>query len=131
MEAFIVDPADIGRAALAESGDGTGRLLVYAEVEDGTISCDIFYEPVSGQLRFRFASSSLQSLVYRFWDQGRLTGDGEWRVMSYFVNGSKFSMDLTYPEQLVDGEDTQDRRPLAVGRHFGDLPIDYSGASNG
>jgi hypothetical protein len=46
--------------------------------------------------------------------------------MSYVIDGGKFNIDLTYPEQMSEEEDLSDRRPRAVQRYFGDVSIDYS-----
>ena len=47
---------DIGAVAREVADDLAGKLLVYAEVEDGVISADIFYVNLAGVLRFRRAA---------------------------------------------------------------------------
>ncbi len=54
----------IGRAALGCADDLAGKLLIYAEVEDGVISADLFYMNPSGKLRFRFCRQPMKNLIY-------------------------------------------------------------------
>jgi hypothetical protein len=50
----------------------------------------------------------------------------EWRPVAYVVDGGKFSIDLTYPDQVDPQEDISDRRPAIVRRYFADMKVDYS-----
>jgi hypothetical protein len=118
---------EIGQAARALAEGLAGRLLVYAEIEDGVISADLFYATQSGVVRFRFCPKALQTLLYTFWEQWKAQpGNREWRAMSYVIDGGKFSIDLTYPDQIDPGEDVSDRRPSVVRKYFGDMKVDYS-----
>jgi hypothetical protein len=60
---------DIGLAALDLADDLAGRLLVYAEVEDGVISADIFYVNTASVVRFRFCPEVIRELIYALWEQ--------------------------------------------------------------
>ena len=44
---------EIGQVALGLAEGLAGKLLVYAEVEDGAISADVFYLNKAGVVRFR------------------------------------------------------------------------------
>ena len=117
----------IGHAALRQADDLAGKLLVYAEVEEGVISADIFYVNRAGVVRFRFGSSAIQELIYSFWENWKShPGNTEWRAMSMAIDGTHFNIDLTYPDQLNSQENILERRPELVMRHFGDLRVDYS-----
>jgi hypothetical protein len=117
----------IGQSALDLADGLAGKLLVYAEVEDGVISADLFYVKEGGTVRFRFSSKALQELLYTFWEGWKEEpGNREWRAMSYVVDGGKFKLDLTYPDQINADEDISDRRPLVVKKYFGDAKVDYS-----
>lgn len=118
---------EIGSAALGVADDLSGKLIVYSEVEDGVISADIFYENRVGDVRYRFAPKPLQELIYSFWEQwAAAPGNREWRAMTYVIEGGKFVVDLTYPDQIDPDADLSERRPLVVKKQFGDMKIDYS-----
>lgn len=118
---------EIGSQALAEAWDAAGRLLIYAEVEDGVASADMFYvRSPKSPVKFRFCSRQLRALVVSLWESWKGLGNPEWRAMSYVVENGKFNIDLTYPDELNKEEDLTDRRPRIVQRYFGDAAIDYS-----
>ncbi len=117
----------IGAQALAEAQDVGEVLLLYAEVEDGVSSADMFYRRASSAtVKFLFGSSRLQDLVVSLWENWKSAGNPEWRTLSYTIEGGKFNIDLSYPDQVNASEDLSDRRPRAVKKYFGDAPIDYS-----
>jgi len=119
---------DIGREALSAATALGGRLLLYSEVELGVASADLFYvEEGSDLVRLRFAPSSLRRQVYALWEEWKThTGNREWRAMSYVIDGGEFTIDLTYPDQLIPNEDLSDRRPRVVRKYFGDAGVNYS-----
>lgn len=118
---------EIGTAALDVAEDRSGKLIIYAEVEDGVISADIFYINIDGIVRYRFSSKLLQDLIYSFWRKwSAVLGNAEWRAMTYVIDGENFSVDLTYPDQIDPEVDLAERRPVVVKEHFGNLKIDYS-----
>jgi hypothetical protein len=117
---------EIGQEAVAVAGDElAGKLLVYAEVEDGVISADLLYKNREGKVRLELGPSPLGDLVYEFWQQWKVQpGNEEWRVMSYVVDGDgKLTIDLTYPED-VDEEDDEGR-DRAVKKYFGNVKLDF------
>jgi hypothetical protein len=118
---------EIGQAALDLADGLAGKLLVYAEVEDGVISADVFYLNQSGIVRFRFSPRPMQELIYSFWEQWKeQPGNREWRTMSYVIDAGKFKIDLSYPDEINPDEDISERRPSVVKKYFGDLKVDYS-----
>lgn len=118
---------EIGQATLSIAEGLAGKLLIYAEVEDGVISADLFYIHQNGNVRFKFCPASVKALVYSLWENWKkLPGSREWRVMCYVIDAGKFSIDLTYPDQVKQDEDTSDRRPRAVAHYFNGMKVDYS-----
>lgn len=118
---------DIGLAAQAIADDLAGKLLVYSEVQDGVVSADLFYVDKAGVVRFRFCPTTMKDLIYSFWERWQEEPNShEWRVMCYVMEDGKFSIDLTYLDQIKADEGVSDRRPFAVRRHFNDMKVDYS-----
>ena len=127
-----MDPAierfypEIGQAALAVATDLDGRLIVYAEVEPGVVSADILYVNKEGIVRLRFCPRPLRHLIRDFWQAWRADPDNkEWRAMTYIIDGGKFRLEFTYPDQLV-GEHAIERRPAVIQKFFGDRKVDYA-----
>lgn len=118
---------EIGQAALQRAEALAGKLLVYAEVEDGVIAADMFYVNEAGVVRFQFCPKPMQSLIYSLWELWQEQPENrEWRVLCYVIDGGKFSIDLTYPDQVKQDEEISDRRPRAIKQYFSDMRIDYS-----
>jgi len=113
--------------ALEAAGEPVDRLLLYAEVEDGVVSADLFYRTSDKPVRFRYGPTQMVEVVYALWQTWKDTpGNSEWRVLSYAINNGTLSFELAYPDRLQPNEDISDRRPLAVKRVFGDSDVDYS-----
>ena len=120
---------DIGQVALDEAEELAGKLLVYAEVEDGVISPSLFFVNKNGVLRFKFCSESMKYLIYSLWERWQEQeppNNCEWRVMCYVIEGGKFEVAFTYPDQLNEDEDDFDRSEQAIKYYFNDLKVDYS-----
>ncbi|GAA5162144.1 hypothetical protein [Viridibacterium curvum] len=118
----------IGSEAVEFANTDVQKLLIYAEVEDGVISCDLFYLPVSGgDVQFRFCTAKMKDMVYEYWERGQGPIKPEsWAVMRYTVEAGKFSVAHEYPDQIDKDEDCSDRRPRAVASFFPGARIDYS-----
>jgi hypothetical protein len=103
--------------------DRAGRLLVYAEVEDGVISTNLLYKNREGNVRLVLAPRPLDDLVYELWQRWKAqAGNEEWRVMSYLVDhDGKLAIELTYPEDVDEQDDY--RRDRAVKKYFGDVKL--------
>lgn len=110
----------IAAVARSEVGSALGKLLLYAEVEGGVVSADLFHQPhPANSVKFRFASKHLLELVYRFWITGAPNiSSRTWRCASLVLEGASFTLDLAYPNQVSADEDLSDRRPRAVAAHF-------------
>ena len=119
---------DIGREAVALAKGRTGKLLIYAEVEHGVISADVFYvSKPDGRVRYRRCSEHPRDLIYKLWERWqKVRGNKEWRIMEYVVEGEGFTLDFTYPDQIDEREDVSDRRPRSVKKHFGEVKVDFS-----
>jgi len=118
---------EIGQELIGFADGLAGKLLLYAEADDGVISADVFYLDQSGVVRFRFGPKSLQERIYSFWKLWKEEPTNrEWRTMSYVIENGKFKIDLSYPDQINADEDISERRPAIVKMHFGNLAVDYS-----
>jgi hypothetical protein len=118
----------IGHAAIGVAGDDlAGKLLVYAEVQDGVISADVAYlSRQTGGVRLRVGPAGLKRIVYEFWQLWREQPQNqEWRVMCYVIDDGRFGVDLTYPDDLSADEGVSDRRPRAIRKYFGTTRVDY------
>jgi len=119
----------IGRAIIGVVGSAGGKILMYAEVEDGVVSTQVF-SPERGKIVYRFGGGELDDLVYDLWTKWtEVPGNQEWRAMVYLINENrKFSIDLIYPDKFNDKADVVARRTAAAQSALGALPIDYSQA---
>lgn len=118
---------EIGKSALENTDSLSGKILVYAEVEDGAISADMLYVNRANVVRLKFCPGSMQVMIYALWERWKEEpGNVEWRVLCYVIEGGKFSIDLTYPDQLNEEETVSDRRPRVIKKYFGDAKVDYS-----
>lgn len=117
----------IGQLAVDSVGEISGKLMVYAEAEDGVISASIFYLDPVGIVKFKFGPEDLQDEIYSFWEEWKSSTERtEWRVMAYVVENGKLKINLVYPEQIDEDDSRIQRRTAIVKQHFGDGPIDYS-----
>jgi hypothetical protein len=131
MSNMTSDPIEqIAATALSEVGTSEGKVLLYAEVEDGVISADLFHQRnAASPVLFRFASEHLRELAYRSWVAGaQHVVPQAWQCASLSLSGGSFSLELVYPNQLAPCEDLSDRRPRAVAAHFPGARVDYSAA---
>jgi len=116
---------EIGHEAMAIAGDDlAGRLLVYAEADEGVTSTNLLYKHRDGNVRLVF-SEPLDDLVYELWERWKeQPGNEEWRVMSYLVDkDGKMTIDIQYPDDVDSEEEVVDRRPRAVKKYFGDVRV--------
>jgi hypothetical protein len=120
---------DIGRELISiVSAELEGKVLLYAEMQDGMGSVSIFGIRIgTTDLHMLFASNELEDLIFSFWQEWKSQPDNqEWRVMCYTIENSKFHADFIYPEQIPDSEDEvvpDDYREFQVRKHFGDVTI--------
>jgi hypothetical protein len=128
---------DLGHELQSISGDAIeGKILLYAEVEDDVVSVSVYGKKRSSDaVLMRLGSPELEELVYRFWQRWvEEPGNKAWVVMSYLMDGDRFTIDLTYPEQIPQRPDRhpddflipEDYREDEVNKYFGDARIDWS-----
>jgi hypothetical protein len=118
---------DIGALAVATVGEAGEKILIFAEVEDGLVSSDLFYGAGEGDVRFLLCPPTLEALIQLLWDEWRdVPGNREWQEMAYGVADGGFTIDLAYPDEIEEDEDFSDRRPRAIAKHFGVVAVDYS-----
>jgi hypothetical protein len=119
---------EIATLAMSSFADTHGKCLVYAEVEPGVISSDLFFQQgSSNSVQFRFASKTIQDLIYSFWESGYATiAPRSWATMQLVVHDGRFTVDFLYPDQIDPDEDLSDRRPRVLSVHFPGAPVDYS-----
>lgn len=116
----------IGEVALEIAGEGAGKILIYAEVEDGQVAADLYFSSTP-DVQFRFPTPVLEELILGFWDHERWREGGhEWRTLAFVIEDERFAVDLQFPEQLEPDEDIHDRRPGVLDKHFAGRTIDYS-----
>jgi hypothetical protein len=65
--------------------DYSGKMLVYAELDDGVISASLLYENgTPGEATFKFCPSDLQEILISFWENWNdAAGNKTWKVMIY------------------------------------------------
>lgn len=112
----------IGGEALLATERLSGRVLLYAEVEDGVIAPSLFYQRGEArELFFEFCSSKLSDLIYALWEEWRdLPGRRAWRSMAFVIDAGRFFVDLGYPEQIDIHEAADIRLKRVVQQYFGD-----------
>ena len=108
-------------------------IALYAEAEEGVVSCNVFYLPEGGGvLMYRFGPLELDRLVYDLWEKWRETpGLEPWRAILYTLRGRKMSIDIVYGDRFDENADDVERRTAAVQAELGKLKIDYSEAQPG
>lgn len=118
----------IGAEALSWAEDYSGRMLVYAELDDGVISATLLYENgTPGEATFKFCPSDLQEIIISFWESWNdVAGNKIWKSMVYLIESDDFSIDLIYPDQIDPNETAMDRRTRIFKTYFPSSRIDYS-----
>ncbi|WP_374471194.1 hypothetical protein [Phenylobacterium sp.] len=122
----VDDPVQmIGQGTIEAAHDPDGKIVLYAEVEDGVISADIFSRAQDKSVRFRFAPEPLRNLIYSYWEAEHDL-KRRWATMTMVIEAGRFNMDFEYPDALARDEALHERRPRVVRRHFGEEEVDYS-----
>jgi hypothetical protein len=117
----------VGHALQQQCPPNIDGALLYAEVEDGVISASVFFTAAPNLLAFRYASDSLEDLVYEFWEKGQ---DGvlprSWSAIEYQLSGKKLDVGFAYSDQFYKNEGQHDRRPRVVARRYPGFAVDFS-----
>lgn len=120
----------IATAALEQAGgDRDGRILIYAEVEEGAWSADLFVELGRAHgIRYLFGGPALERAILEHWEGSRADPQaGAWRTMAFLIHpDGRFTIELKYLDQVDPEQDVSERRPAVLRAHFGDARIDYS-----
>lgn len=118
----------IGQLALENVAELSGKLVVYAEVQDGVVASGMFYERDEPHtVTFRFCSEELEDTLYALWERWQqVPGNKTWFGLSYVMQNGKLEIDLTYPDQIPADEGLLERRSRLVRKHFGQSKVDYS-----
>ncbi|HSV71054.1 MAG TPA: hypothetical protein VLI72_13165 [Methylibium sp.] len=118
----------IGHLALENAPDLRGKLLAYAEVQEGVIESGMFYERGADRtVTFRYCTDELEDRLYELWERWQaIPGNAPWFGLAYLVQDGKLQIDLSYPEQVNASEGLLDRRPQVVKRYFGEAKVDFS-----
>lgn len=119
---------EIGQLALTVASETANKIMVYAEIEDGLVSSDIFYsEPGAETVEFRLSPPVLEEVIQALWDVTRQDDpEKAWQMMTYVIENESFKVELKTIEQLDEHADLAELRPAAVAEHFGDRIVDYS-----
>lgn len=118
---------DLGEEISRTIPPGARKILLYAEVEDGSYSADFIYRTEQGdEVRHRHALPNVRDAVYAFW----CVGSGElkprsWAVMRYVLENGAFTVSFDYPEQLNDDESEVERRQRAIEQVFPGAKVNY------
>ena len=122
---------EIAHRVLSASPSFNGTALLYAEVENGVISADLFFQSSPGSVvQFRFATTELRDLIYAAWESGFAnTAPKSWATMQLMAGDGRVNVNLQYPDQIDQNEDLSDRRPRIISTYFPGAKIDYSKAS--
>lgn len=118
----------IGHLAMASAPAMNGKVLVYAEVEEGVVESGMFYEQgANRKVVFRFCPNELENALYELWERWQeVPGNRPWFGMAYLVRDGRMQIDLTYPDELIENEGTPQRRPRLVKKYFGEVEVDFS-----
>ncbi|EHQ07722.1 hypothetical protein [Leptonema illini] len=118
----------LGTYALAYAERLNGKLLIYAEIEEGVISADMFYHEGSRKVvRFRFCPKEIREFIKDLWKEWqKVTGNKEWNGMIFILENTNFNIEYIYPDQMIEDGGLHDRRDRVVTDHFGNADIDYS-----
>lgn len=105
-------------------------VALYAEVEDGVISANVFYAaPGADKIVYRVGTGALEDLVYELWEKwGSLPGQEPWRALLYTARDGKFKIEMTHADQFDEKLGEAERRLLAIQPVLGRRKIDYSRA---
>lgn len=105
-------------------------IVLYAEVEDGVLSANVFYAvPGADKIIYRVGTGALEDLVYELWEKwGSLPGQEPWRALLYTAHGGKFRIEMTYADQFDEKLGEAERRLRAIQPVLGKREVDYSRA---
>lgn len=105
-------------------GDRNGVFL-YVEIGDGWVSSSVFKDEGDVVRYYNPRDTQLSDMLFDAWYLEPEGPNMRWSVLEYSINGGKFDVSMTYPEEVnVDVPDV-DRREAALRARFGDKPVVY------
>jgi hypothetical protein len=114
---------EIGREIVSIST--ASRVLAYADLEDGVVSVSVF-DVNDDRALYRDSSEALDSLFYDFWEAWKSQpGATAWRLAVYTLDGGKFRIDVSYPDEVDASLDHMALRRETLKKHLGSLPIKF------
>src|SRR5262245_7503445 len=110
-------------------GGQSGRMLLYAEVDDASMSTASFRQVSDSVVALRFPSHELERDVQCLWREWKgVMGNAQWRGLTYLIEGGEFHIGLLNPESFRADEFPHDRQPRIVEQFFGPVTVDDSDA---
>lgn len=105
---------------------GGGKVLVYAEMQDGELSSALFYERgAGGEMAFDDEVTDLQYLIRELWEQWhRMPRNQPWSVLACLVDGDRVEFDFSAPGLVSEGQVRLEEHLRAFKGHTGDTEFD-------
>ena len=115
--------SDIGSEVARIVGGNPDGAYLYAEAGEGWYGSSIF-QAEGEAVRYFDPSSELSDLIYDFWLAE--DPDKRWSVMQFEITGTKFDAHFKFPDEVpVESFADDDRREIALKKHYGDKPVIY------
>lgn len=99
--------------------DGT---FLYAEAGPSVVGTSIFKD-LGDHLLFRISTGSTDDLILNLWEAAPT--DKRWAAMQYRIEGGKFTVAFTYPEEFDPEESVRERRARILQQRYGNKRVVY------
>ena len=96
--------------------------LLYADVQMDAVGASIF-KNLGNHILYRRDVWRFCDPLLDLWEQA--DPKRRWQEIEYVIQGGKFEVTYTYPDQIDPDEEPFARRDRIIKRHFGDKPIVY------
>jgi hypothetical protein len=110
-------------AATIVGGDPDG-LYVYAEPQGGAVFASVFKDE-GKVVRYLDPTDELFDVITEAWEAEDPDETKRWVVLEYEVQGTEFSAELGYPEDVDSKQHPSVRLEAALKRRYGDKPVIY------
>jgi hypothetical protein len=118
---------EIGAEAIDSVPAGVSDILLYTEVEDGMVSCSLFFLESDKKVHYRECSIEFHDLMYEFWEKWQDVADlPAFATMTYRIKNGSFDIEMTYPDQLDNEEGIHERRQRLLEQTYGTTEVNYS-----
>ena len=113
---------------LLKPSDRDDLVMLYADVEEGTIAADLVFLDVSGVVHVVTSPGVLDDRIFEFWEAFRLDDSPQrnpkWRAMTLVIRDQKFELSFQYP---IDADSEYGgRRQFALQTVFGVGAVSYA-----